>query len=315
MLKLDNLYCFVQVVDNKGFTAAARAVDQPKSTLSRRVMELEAELGARLIHRTSRHFAVTDAGQEFYEHALAAVIEAEAAEEAIRRRHSEAVGVVRFSCSSTVAQFALAALLPDFARRFPKVCVVQHATNRFVDPLGENFDVVIRAHTDPLPDSSLVQRGLLFSPRWLVASPDYLQRHGKPRTPEELGGHTGLAYGNAVTETAWRLQRHADKNISVHFTSALVSDDLTTLLEAAKAGLGVVSLPAFMCRGEIEMRRLQRVLPAWTTGGAHITALMPSRRHLLPSVRAFVDFLSRDLPAAMLGGVGHHDRISSPAVD
>lgn len=301
MLNLNDLYYFVQVVDHKGFAAASRALDLPKSSLSRRIGELEAHLGARLLERTSRQFSVTDAGSEFYEHALRALIEAEAAEVAVRRRLTEPAGRVRFSCSVSIAQFALAPLLPRFARRFPKIQLVQHATDRYVDVVEENFDLAIRAHAGTLPDSSLVQRRLLFSPRWLVAAPDHLRRLRGCTSPDDLMHCHGIAFGNQTAEAVWRLNGAAGDAL-VRFKPAMYTDDVATMLEAARSGLGVASIPAFVCHRDVSDGVLARVLPDWTSGGAQVTALIPSRRNLLPSVRAFLDFLVEELPRTMLGG-------------
>ncbi|UUP18681.1 LysR substrate-binding domain-containing protein [Nitratireductor thuwali] len=301
MLNLNDLYYFVQVVDHDGFASAARALNVPKSTLSRRVILLESQLGARLIQRTSRQFTVTDAGREFYRHALAAVIEAEAGEHAIRRRHTEPMGKVRFSCSTAIAQFALATLLPRFLVQFPKVHLVEYATNRHVDLVNENIDVAIRAHAGDLPDSGLIQRRLLFSPRWLVASPAYLESAPPLAAPEDLRSHAGLAFGSGDAEPMWRLTDGSEGMSAVSFKPVLHTDDLMTLLSAAKAGLGIASLPAFICRRDLTAGALERVLPNWTECGVNITLLMPSRRDLLPSVRVFVDFLAAELPSAMSG--------------
>jgi len=181
MLDLNDLYFFVKVIDEKGFAAASRALDLPKSTLSNRVARLEAQLGARLIQRNSRRFTVTDVGHEFYQHAAAMLIEADAAEGVVQRRLAEPSGTVRFTCSIGMAE-GLADLVARFLVRFPKINLVQHATNRFVDLVDEGFDVGIRGHSAPLVDSSLVQRALVKTPWHLFAGPAYCKRAGnRPR--------------------------------------------------------------------------------------------------------------------------------------
>ncbi|QCP49853.1 LysR family transcriptional regulator [Trinickia violacea] len=152
MLDLNDVYYFVQVVENKGITAAARVLNLPKSSLSRRILELEAALDARLIQRTSRRFVVTDVGEAFYKHAVAMLVEAEAAESVVRQRTSEPSGTIRLSCSVAFAQLALAELIPKFMAEYPRVRIVQHAANRHVDPVQEGFDLCLRAHSTPLPE-------------------------------------------------------------------------------------------------------------------------------------------------------------------
>jgi len=139
----NDLHIFVRAVDNGGFAAAARHLGVPKSTISKRVAELEADLGIRLIHRTSRSFVLTDVGQGFYDHARAAVIEAEAAESVVQRRQAEPQGIVKITTSVPVAQFHLADRLPALARAYPKLDLQLHVTDRFVDLVREGFDIAI----------------------------------------------------------------------------------------------------------------------------------------------------------------------------
>src|ERR1700752_272742 len=147
VLDFNDFYYFVQVVDRGGFTAAGRTLRIPKSTLSHRIQQLEANLGVRLLNRTSRRFGMTDAGEEFYRHAVMMLREAELAETAIRHRLNEPAGTVRPTASVATMQFAMRGLVSDFLVRHPKVNVVPHATDQYVDIVGENFDVAIRAHS------------------------------------------------------------------------------------------------------------------------------------------------------------------------
>src|ERR1700688_1558209 len=153
VLDLNDFFYFVQVVGRGGFTAAGRTLRIPKSTLSHRIQQLETNLGARLLNRTSRRFAMTDAGEEFYRHAVVMLRDAALAESAIRHPLSETTGAVRCTAAMATMQFAIGDILADFLLRYPKVNVVAHATDRNVDIVGENFDVAIRAHSEPLPDS------------------------------------------------------------------------------------------------------------------------------------------------------------------
>jgi DNA-binding transcriptional LysR family regulator len=301
MLDLNDVYYYAQVVEHEGITAAARALAVPKSSISRRILALEASLGTRLIQRTSRRFVVTEIGAEFHRHALAMLVEAEAAESIVRRRSAEPSGTIRFTCPVAFAQLALADLMPRFMAAYPRVRIVQHATNRHVDPVQEGFDLCLRAHTEPLPSSSLVQRALAQIPWHLFAGPSYLARKGTPGEPNALSGHDGIALGGAQESCAWRLRdvRDADQVVAVAFTPSLQSDDMATLKAAACAGLGIVALPGYVGRGEVERGELVRVLPQWIAGLATMSLLVPSRRGLLPSVRALVQFLSEHVPTAV----------------
>jgi DNA-binding transcriptional LysR family regulator len=292
MLNLNDVYFFVQVVDKKGFSAAGKALNLPKSSLSRRILQLEAKLGARLIQRTSRRFVVTDAGQEFYEHGQAMLAEAEAAEQSVRRRVSEPQGAVRITCSVAVAQFVVAELLPKFVEQFPKVDVVQHATNRYVDLVEEGFDLALRAHSQPLPNSSLIGRPIASTPWGLFAGASYVQQHGLPTSPGDLANHTGLLLTGAKGDCCWRLSRGSHEEDPIHFKPKLCSDDIITLKRAAESGLGIVALPIYLCQPQVLEGKFVRLLPDWTAGKAIVTMLSPSRRGLLPSVRALSNFLA-----------------------
>jgi len=294
MFNLNDVYYFVQVVDKKGFSAAGKALSMPKSSLSHRILALESKLGARLIQRTSRKFMVTDVGHEFYQHALAMLSEAEAAEQSVKRRVIEPQGAVRITCSVAIAQFVLATLLPRFINQFPKVDVVQHVTNRYVDLIDERFDLALRAHSQPLPDSGLIRRPLAPTPWGLFASQSYFDHNGMPSNPSELVGHSGVLLKSHSGDCNWALQSANGEAISIPFRPRLCSDDIITAKKAAAAGVGIVALPMYQCQPELRQGLLRRVLPQWTAGNATITLLAPSRRGLLPSVRALIDFLAAE---------------------
>ena len=297
MLDLNDLYYFVQTIEKKGISAAARALNVPKSTVSRHILALEAALGARLIQRTTRTFAVTDVGQEFYAHAVATLIEAETAENVVRQRVAEPSGTIRFTCSVALAQLGLAELIPRFMTLHPRIRIVQHATNRLVDPVQEGFDVCLRAHWTPLPASSLIQRHLVDIPWHLFAGRAYLARKGTPAQPDDLAAHDGVGLRQTEEAHLWSLthEKHVDRKAAIAYAPCLQSDDMGTLKVAART-LGIAALPAYVGRKEVESGLLVRVLPEWHAGIATLTLLMPSRRGLLPSVRAFIDFLSTHLP-------------------
>jgi DNA-binding transcriptional LysR family regulator len=301
VLDLNDFFYFVQVVDRGGFTAAGRTLRLPKSTLSHRIQQLETELGARLLNRTSRQLGMTDAGAEFYRHAVTMLREAELAETAIRHRLNEPIGTVRFTAAMATMQFALRDIVATFLDRYPKVNVVAHANDRNVDIVGENYDVAVRAHADPLPDSTLVQRKLAPAPWLLFAGAAYLDANGAPQAPADLRNHPSLFMMRSGVAPVWRL-RHASaakKEVVMSLTPRLLSDDMIALKQSAIAGLGVVALPGYVCRDDVRSGALRRVLPAWLAGDSTITALIPYRRGVLPSVRVFIDHLAAELPNAV----------------
>jgi DNA-binding transcriptional LysR family regulator len=302
MLDLNDFYYFVQVVDRGGFTAAGRTLNVPKSTLSHRIQELEANLGVRLLNRTSRHFGMTDAGADFYRHALSMLREAEMAETVIRSRLEEPSGTLRCTSAIATMEFALSPLINDFLAQYPKVSVFAHAADRAVDIVAENFDLAVRAHSDPLPDSNLVQRKLAPAPWYLFAGKTYLKEHGEPDKPQDLRAHPSLFMSRTGVEPIWKL-RHArqQKNEAVMpLAPRLLSDDMVGLQDAAIKGLGIVALPGYVCRDAVRAGKLQRVLPNWLAGDSTITALIPYRQGLLPSVRVFLDHLAAEFPKRVL---------------
>jgi DNA-binding transcriptional LysR family regulator len=297
---LNDLYFFVQVVQHNGFAAAGRALGTPKSTLSRRIHALETRLGARLLQRTSRRFVVTDAGREFLRHAKAMLLEADAADDSVKRRLAEPSGIVRFTCPVGMAPL-LAPLLPRFLERHGKVALEQQVTNRFVDLVEEGLDVALRGHKGPLPDSGLVERRLMTTPWVLVASPVYLDRAGWPESPADLEAHAALVLGGASAGGGdrWTLVRAAVGAETVSLAPRLRSDDVQSVRAAALGGAGIAAMPDYLCRKDLDAGTLERVLPEWSAGDGMITLLVPSRRGQLPSVRAFMDFLVEEFPRAV----------------
>lgn len=288
-MNLNDLGIFVQAVEHGSFAAAGRRLGMPKSTISKRVAELEAALGARLIHRTSRSFSLTDLGRDFFEHARASIIEAENAETIVRTRLGEPSGTVRLTTSVPTAQFTLAPLLAGLAERYPKLLLSLHVTDRFVDIVQEGFDIAIRSHQQPLPDSALVQRRMAVHDFHLVAAPAYLDLHGRPERPEDLAGHRAIVANPA--DTSWLLYGTDGSRWQARVAPVMAADEPFVLLKAASAGIGITVLPTSVCASAISDGTLERVLPAWTAGQITTTILMPHRRGQLSSVRAVVDFL------------------------
>jgi len=263
---------------------------------------LESDLGVHLLNRTSRRFAMTDAGEEFYRHAVTMLREAEQAETAIRHRLTEPTGTVRCTAAVATMQFGLRNIIADFLTRHPKVDIVAHATDQTVDVVGDNYDVAIRAHTHALPNSTLVQRTLAPAPWYLFVGSDYLDNKGPIRGPQDLNKHPSLFRMRTGVSPVWRLHHasRAREEIVIALTPRLLSDDMIGLKQAAIAGLGVVALPGYVCRDEVQSGRLRRVLPDWIAGDSTITALIPYRQGLLPSVRVFLDHLAAELPKVVL---------------
>lgn len=292
-MNLNDARMFVVAIDEGGFSSAGRALGVPKSTVSKRVAELERELGVVLVHRSTRRFEPTPIGRELYGRAAAIVALADDAEAVVRGTLAEPAGTVRVTSSLPTAQTWLAPLLPALALRYPALRIVHHATDRFVDVVREGFDVAIRSHFEKLPDSSLVARRIAVEPFWLVAAPSYLAARGAPRTPSELSSHDLLLTAPRVTELHLSDARvdgaSADRPVVVPVRGRYFADESEMLLAAARAGLGITAIPAKMARDDLRARRLRRVLDRWIAGRVTTTVLVPERRAEIPAVRALVD--------------------------
>ena len=296
MLDLNDFRTFVQVVDSGGLTAASRSTGVAKSTLSHRLQQLEAALGVRLINRTSRVQTLTEAGTLFYRHALVMLQNADIAENAVRQRLEEPTGVIKFTTAIATSVYVLRQIIPQFAIDHPKIQLVQHTGDEQTDIIGGAFDLAIRAHEGQMTDSALVQRTLSPAPWFIFAAPSYIERRGEPKTRDELSEHDLLAMHRPGQATVWKLSHPVigDRVLSVQ--PRMAGNDLIMLKQAAADGIGIAALPGYICREDVAEGRLQRVMPEWLAGKAEITAVLPFRDYVLPSVRAFLDYLIIELP-------------------
>lgn len=292
MQDLNDLYYFVQVVDHGGFAPAGRALNLPKSKLSRRIALLEDRLGVRLLNRSSRRFSVTEIGREFYNRCVAMLVEADAAEQVIAEARAEPRGVVRVSCPVALLSFQFGALIARFMLEQPAVDVHLESTNRRVDVIAEGFDIAIRVRFPPLEPTDLVMRQLDESIQSLVASPTLVPT--ALHSPADLGRLPSLDLGPPHRDHQWQLHHSDGQSAVVPHHPRLVTDDMATLHDAAIAGVGVVQLPTMMTWKDVQSGRLVQVLPAWQPRAGLIHAVFPSRRGLLPAVRALLDFMARE---------------------
>lgn len=292
MKDLNDLQYFAAVVDHGGFSAASRALGVQKSKLSRRVLALEERLGVRLLNRSSRRFSVTEIGLEFYERCVAMLVEAEAAEQVVAEVRAEPRGLLRMSCPTALLSFQFGELIARFMMMNPGIQVQLESTNRRVDVIAEGLDLAIRVRFPPLEPTDLIMRRLDESTQCLVAAPALIG--GKVLSPGDLPLFLSLDLARVQRNHAWEL-RHAYGQVAVvPHSPRLVTDDMSVLREAAIAGAGVVQLPTIFVWDDIRAGRLVHVLPDWRPPSGVVHAVFPSRRGLLPSVRALVDFLAHE---------------------
>jgi len=292
MQDLNDLYYFVQAVEHGGFAPAGRALGIPKSKLSRRVALLEEKLGVRLVQRSTRRFVLTEVGRLYLKHCQAMLVEAEAAQEAIDSLTAEPAGIIRLTSPVGLLNFHMGEMLARFMARYPKVAIHLEATNRRVDVIGEGLDMAVRVRPAPFEDSELALRVLSDRGQCLVASPALVERSGMPEQPQDLGNWPSLARAVPQESHAWVLENAAGESVTVHHSPRYITTDMLALKSAALAGVGVVQLPLLMLRRELESGSLLSVLPGWQPPREVIHIVFPSRRGMLPSVRALLNFLA-----------------------
>jgi len=296
---LNDLQFFAIVVEHGGYAAAERALGIPKSRLSRRITQLETDLGVRLLQRSTRKFAVTDVGQSVYRHAQSMLAEAQAAREAVDRVSAEPRGLIKVSSPVALAQDMLAKLLPQFLAAYPQVRVQLHVSNRRVDIIPEGFDVALRVRSQLDDDGELVLRSFGQIRELLVASPVYLKRRGRPATPVDLTTHATLSMSEDEARQRWTLHGPDNAIQRVDIQPSLMTHDFPLLMAAARAGLGIALLPESICADSVRNGELEVVVPDWHLPQGICHAVFPSRRGLLPAVRVFIDFLAERMPAVI----------------
>jgi DNA-binding transcriptional LysR family regulator len=294
MRDLNDLQFFVAVVTQGSISAAARFLGVPKSRVSRRLSLFEEHLGVRLVERSTRRVNVTAIGQLIFEHARASLVEAEAIEEMALRSRAEPRGPVRVSCPLGFTA-SIADSLPTLLLKYPLLRVQLVVTNRRVDLVEEGIDVSVRVREKLDTDASLVMKRIGVSKHVLVASPTLLARLGTPVTPSDLSRYPLLHQQEQLGPSTWVLANGKNEQESVDIQPTLATGDFGVLVGAARAGVGIALLPEANCGKELEAGSLVRVLPGWNVAGGILHLVFPSRRGMLPSVRAVIDFLAEIL--------------------
>lgn len=303
MQDLNDMLLFAEVVERGGFAAAGRALGLPKSRLSRRVAGLEAQLGVRLLQRTTRKLSLTEVGEAYLRHCQALRESAQAAADTVAQVQTEPRGTLRVACPVTLAQTVLAELMPAFLARYPLVRMEMLVNNRVVDLVEEGVDVALRVRTTLDDSGSLVVKRLGDDAPVLVASPALLARQGTPTTLDELSRLDSMAMSTTDGRASIPLTGPDGRQTTLQHTPRYVADDLLTLHVAALAGTGMCWLPSYMCEDDLRQGRLVRLLPDWQTPRGLVHAVFPSRRGLTPAVRCFLDFLGEHVPthSSLLG--------------
>jgi DNA-binding transcriptional LysR family regulator len=291
---LNDLSFFAAVVANGGFSAASRATGTPKSRISRRVAALEAQLGVRLVERSTRRFKVTDVGEEVFRHAQAALSEAEAIERVVLRLKAEPQGLVRISCPLD-ADRILAKSLPAFLAKHPRLRVQVIVTNRRIDLVEEGVDVAIRVRERLDTDPDLQVKIVAEAGEMLVASPGFIAEHGDPHTPQDIAGLPTLDHTDRPGLVRWTLTNAEGETVSVRHEPRLSASTFPILMQGAVDGLGLAMLPEWSCREPLSEGRLVRLLPDWAAREGILHLVFTAGRAQLPGVRAVIDFAAEVL--------------------
>lgn len=291
MNAFEDMRLFVQVLESRSFTAAAEQLGVSKQYISRRLMQLESRLGARLLNRSTRRLDVTALGQSYYDSAVRLLAEVEQIEQGIAGQAAEPRGILRVSAPLSFAIAQLGVLMPRFLQRYPQVQVEMDLSDRPVDLLGEGYDLVLRIGV--LEDSSLIARRIASIARVYCASPDYLAARGIPATPQELAAHDCLPYGHA-RQVQWRFQVDG-KPLVIGVGGRLRANNGELLCEAAVAGMGVAYLPRFIVQQAISSGQLQTVLDDFVTEPLALSAVYPQHRQTSRPVQVLIEFLREHL--------------------
>jgi DNA-binding transcriptional LysR family regulator len=286
---LSRMRAFIDVVEAEGFSAAARKLGRSKALLSKYVRELEDELGALLLNRTTRQFSLTEAGHTYYHRASEIIREIDSLQETVRESAGDVRGRIKLSAARTFADAPNGQSLIDFAKEHPDITLEIHLDDRFVDLVEEGFDLAIRISR--LENSSLIARRLAPFSVALCGSPELIASRGMPDRPQDLVQLPCIVDTNSRYRSNWAFLGDNGEPISVSVSGPIEVNSPIAARAAALSGLGFVLLPEFIAAPDIAAGRLVPVLASRIPSGGGIFAVYPHRRYLPAKVRVLVDFL------------------------
>ncbi|MEQ3625741.1 MAG: LysR family transcriptional regulator [Celeribacter sp.] len=289
MDRLTEMEAFATVVDQGGFTDAAKKMGISKSAVSKHVSSLEARLGARLLNRTTRRISPTEIGLVYYDRARRVLNDAGEADAIVTSMQSAPSGLLRISVATDFGVNHLSPVLGDFLQEFPDITVNMVLNNRFVELISEGFDMAIRI--GELEDSTLRARKLTETTKRMIASPAYFDRYGRPTRIDDLNAHKLLHYSNQSSGNVWKLTAPSGEKRQIRTAGWLTVNDGQSLLNAAISGLGIAYLPSFLYGDALKKGLVEEAIPDLPVEPLGIYAVYPPGRFTQPKVRAFIDFL------------------------
>ncbi|PIE16069.1 MAG: LysR family transcriptional regulator [Rhodobacterales bacterium] len=291
MDRLTEMEAFATVVDQGGFTDAARKMGISKSAVSKHVSSLEARLGARLLNRTTRRVSPTEIGLAYYDRARRVLNDAGEADALVTSMQSDPSGLLRISVATDFGVNHLSPVLGDFLQEYPDITVNMVLNNRYVELISEGFDLAVRI--GELEDSTLRARKLTETTKRMVGSPEYFKKYGRPSKIDDLNEHKLLHYSNMSNGSVWKLTAPSGEKRQVRTAGWLSVNDGQSLLNAAISGLGIAYLPSFLYADAMAKGLVQEAIPDLPGETQGIYAVYPPGRFTQPKVRAFIDFLAQ----------------------
>jgi len=291
MDRLTEMEAFATVVDQGGFTDAAKKMGISKSAVSKHVSALEARLGARLLNRTTRRVSPTEIGLAYYDRARRVLNDAGEADALVTSMQSAPSGLLRVSVATDFGVNLLSPILGDFLLEYPDITVNMVLNNRYVELISEGFDMAIRV--GELEDSSLRARKLTETTKRMIGAPGYFQKFGRPQKIDDLNDHKLLHYSNQANGNVWKITAPSGEKRQVRSVGWLTVNDGQSLLNAAVSGLGIAYLPSFLYADAMRQGLVEEAIPGLPVEVLGIYAVYPPGRFTQPKVRAFIDFLAR----------------------
>jgi len=292
-MDLNDIIVFTKVVETKSFTGAADVLGLPKSTVSRKLAQLEERLGVRLVQRTTRKLALTEIGEAYYERCSRIVSDIHAAEQLVTDMQSTPRGRLRITASVDFSTRFLGTIVAEFLAEHPDINVEIEGTDRIVDLIDEGFDLAVRF--GPMPESTLIARRLCALHLILCASPAYLAKRGTPSMIDELDEHDHVLFTPTSRNQAWTLVGPGDAAFEFGRPARFASNNFGAVVEVARAGGGIAMISEFMVSDDLKKGALVRVLPDWSTRATEAHAVYPARQNLPPRLTLFLDHLAKSL--------------------
>ncbi len=290
MDRLTEMEAFATVVDQGGFTDAAKKMGISKSAVSKHVSALEARLGARLLNRTTRRVSPTEIGLAYYDRARRVLTDAGEADALVSSMQSAPSGLLRISVATDFGVSLLSPVLADFLQEFPDITVNMVLNNRYVELMSEGFDMAIRV--GELEDNTMRSRKLTDTTKRMIGSPEYFEKHGRPAKIDDLNDHKLLHYSNQSSGNVWKITAPSGERRQVRTTGWLTVNDGQSLLNAAVSGLGIAYLPSYLYADAMRAGLVLDAIPELPVETLGIYAVYPPGRFTQPKVRALIDFLS-----------------------